>query len=127
MVQFSSIALVVVLAIVSLFQIALILGAPMGEYAFGGQYPGKLPLKLRIGSVVTLGIYAAQIGHYLAQASVLPKLLSPSLNTVTNWVFVGIFVVGLVLNSISRSEKERKMWVPVLLLSVVLSVLVAIG
>jgi hypothetical protein len=127
MVQFSSIALVVVLTIVSMFQIALMLGAPMGEYAFGGQYHGKLPLKLRIGSVFTLGIYTAQIGHYLAQASILPKLLSPSLNTGTNWVFVGIFVVGLALNSISRSEKERKMWVPVLLLSVVLSVLVAIG
>jgi hypothetical protein len=31
------------------------------------------------------------------------------------------------MNSISRSKKERQMWVPVLLLSVVLAVIVALG
>jgi phosphate starvation-inducible membrane PsiE len=122
-----SIALVAVLAIVSLFQIALILGAPMGEYAFGGQVKGKLPIKMRIGSVISLGLYFAQIGHYLAQAGVLTKFFDTQVNSVVNWVFVGIAALALLMNSISRSEKERKLWVPVALLLLVLTVLVALG
>lgn len=127
MVAASSIGLVVVLAIISLFQIALILGAPMGEYAFGGQHKGKLPVQYRISSVLTLGIYIAQAGHYLAQAGVLEKFFDSSLNSVVNWVFVGVSALALLMNSISRSEKERKMWVPVALLMLVLTLLVAIG
>ena len=118
---------IVTLALVSLFQIALIAGAPMGEYAFGGQNPGKLPAKFRIGSVFTLAIYVGIIGHLLAQLGILPKMLPVGLNSVANWAIFGLNLLGLLMNAISRSKKERNMWVPVLLLSVVLSIIVALG
>ncbi len=126
-VQISALLLVFVLACVGLFQAALILGAPMGEYAFGGRHPGKLPIGFRIGSAITLGVYLAQAGHYLAQTGVLKPLFDAGLNGVVNWAFVGLFILGLLMNSISRSQKERRLWVPVLLLCCVLSVLVAVG
>ena len=47
----------------ALFQLALVLGAPMGEYAFGGQNVGKLPLGYRIGSAVSFVIMLALAGH----------------------------------------------------------------
>ncbi len=125
--QVAALILVFVLACVGLFQVALVLGAPMGEYAFGGRHPGKLPIGFRIGSAATLGVYLAQAGHYLAQAGLLAPLLDARLNGLINWAFVGLFLLGLGMNSISRSQKERRLWVPVLLLSCLLSVLVALG
>ena len=112
---------------VALFQLGLVLGAPMGEYAFGGQHAGKLPNRYRVASVFSFLMLLAIGGHYLAQAGVMSPLLPAGLNTIANWVLVGFNVVGLIMNSISRSKKERQMWVPVLLLSVVLAVIVALG
>lgn len=116
---------IVALALVALFQIALIAGAPMGEYAFGGQNPGKLPVRFRVASVITLGVYVAIIGHMLAQLGILQRLLPAGLNTAANWALFGLNLVGLVMNSISRSKKERDMWVPVALLLSVASFFVA--
>lgn len=118
---------IVTLALVSLFQIALIAGAPLGEYAFGGQNSGKLPAKFRIGSVITLGIYAGIIGHMLAQLGIFPRMLPAELNTAANWAIFGLNLLGLLMNAISRSKKERDMWVPVALLLSVASFFVALG
>ena len=117
---------IVTLALVALFQIALIAGAPMGEYAFGGQNPGKLPVRLRIASAFMLVVYAGIIGHMLAQLGVLPRLLPTGLNTAANWVVFALNLLGLVMNAISRSKKEREMWVPVALLLSVASFFVAL-
>ena len=124
---FAAILMAVVQLLVALFQLALVLGAPMGEYAFGGQHPGKLPVQYRIGSAISFLVLLAIAGHYLAQAGVFTPLLPTGLNSVANWVLVGFNVLGLIMNGISRSKKERNMWVPVLLLSVVLSIIVALG
>jgi hypothetical protein len=118
---------ILALALVSLFQIALIAGAPLGEYAFGGQNPGKLPAKFRIGSVLTLAIYVGIIGHMLAQLGILPKMLPADLNSTANWAIFGLNLLGLLMNAISRSKKERDMWVPVALLLSVASFFVAFG
>lgn len=118
---------VVALVAVGLFQIGLALGAPMGEYAFGGQNPGRLPLPYRVASGISVLVYLGIAGHYLAQIGVFEPLLAPSLNGVVNWVLVGFNTLGLIMNSISRSAKERKMWVPVLLLMLVCSVVIALG
>ena len=118
---------VIALAAVGLFQVGLALGAPMGEYAFGGQNPGRLPLPYRVASGISVLVYLGIAGHYLAQVGVFEPLLAPSLNSVVNWVLVGFNTLGLIMNSISRSAKERKMWVPVLLLMLVCSVVIALG
>ncbi len=115
------------LAVVSLFQLALVLGAPMGEYAFGGQHSGKLPIRFRIGSLVSIGLYLGIAGHVAAQLGLVQKLLPDSLNTVANWAIVGLMLVSLVMNGISRSKKERDLWVPVALLLVASSFIVALG
>lgn len=125
--QTAALIMAIVQFLVALFQLALVLGAPMGEYAFGGQRTGKLPIQFRVASAVSFLTLLAIGGHYLAQADVLPRMLPDNLNSVANWVLVAFNVVGLVMNSISRSKKERQMWVPVLLLSVVLAVIVALG
>lgn len=116
-----------VLALVGLFQVALIAGAPLGEYAFGGQNPGKLPTRFRVASVVTLAVYLGVAGHMLAQLGVLPKLLPTQFNAVANWVIFALNLMGLVMNSITRSRKERMVWAPVALVLAAASLLVALG
>jgi hypothetical protein len=123
----AALILVAVQIIVSLFQLALVLGAPMGEYTLGGQTKGQLPIKLRLVSAISVFLNLAIAGHYLAQAGIVQTLLPPHLNQVANWGLVAFTSIGLIMNSISRSQKERKMWVPVLLLSVICAVIVAIG
>ncbi len=118
---------IVAMAAVGLFQLALILGAPMGEYAFGGQNPGKLPVKFRAMSGFTLLVYVAIIGHMLAQLGALPRLLPDDLNRAANWALFGLNLLSLLMNSISRSKKERDMWVPVALMLSVASFFVALG
>ena len=118
---------VISLVAVGLFQIGLALGAPMGEYAFGGQHPGRLPLPYRVASAISVLVYLGIAGHYLAQIGVFETLLPSNLNSVANWALFAFNTLGLFMNSISRSVKERKMWVPVLLLMTVCSLVIALG
>lgn len=108
------------------FQVALVAGAPWGEYAMGGQNKGTLPKSLRISSGASAIFMLAQSGHYLAQAGVLTPLLDATWNNVANWFWFAFTVIGLVLNIITRSRKERKLWVPVLLVSTICTLLVAL-
>ena len=117
----------IVQIVVALFQLALVLGVPMGEYAFGGQHPGKLPNRFRMASAFSFVVLFALAGHYFAQAGVFTPVLPAGPNSVVNWLQVGFFVLGLFMNSISRSKKERQMLVPVFLVSVVLAIIVALG
>ena len=110
---------------VFVFQVALVTGAPWGEYAMGGQNKGALPPRLRITSGISAVLMLAQSGHFLAQAGVFAPLLDPTWNTVTNWFWFAFTVIGLVLNGISRSKKERNLWVPVLAVSTVCTFIVA--
>lgn len=126
-VTIASLIVVVISLGVFAFQIALVAGAPWGEYTMGGQNKGTLPTQLRVGAAVSAVIMLAQAGHYLAQAGVLPQLLDPSWNTVVNWIWFGFTVAGLIMNSISRSKKERNTWVPVLLVSTICTLLVALN
>ena len=112
---------------VAVFQIALVAGAPLGEYTMGGQHPGKLPGQFRVTAAVSAIIMVAQSGHYLAQAGILNPALSPGQNAIVNWFWFGFAVLGLIVNSISRSKKERNLWVPVLLVSAICTLLVALN
>ena len=125
--EISSVILIVTMGFVALFQLALALGAPMGEYAFGGQNPGKLPAAYRAASAVSIFVYLGIAGHQLAQLGVLEKFLPTDLNAVANWAVFGLNALSLIMNSISRSAKERKLWAPVALLMSVTSLIVALG
>jgi hypothetical protein len=113
--------------VVVAFQLALAAGAPWGEYTMGGRNLGRLPKPMRVVAAVSACIMLAQAGHYLAQAGLLDRLLSPNFNGVVNWIWVAFSVLGLLMNAISRSKKERRTWVPVLLVSVCCTLLVAVA
>jgi len=95
----------------AIFQILLIAGKPLGEYAWGGQNK-VLPRKLRVASISSLFIYAGFAVLIASKAGLLPGGESAFVQ-VTMWVATGYFFLGIFVNAISRSKKERFLMTPV--------------
>ncbi len=110
----------------ALFQFAIVLGAPLGEYAYGGQNAGKLPIQYRIASVLSFLLALAITGHYLAQLGVLPMLLDANLNQIVNWGLVVFNIPAAILNNITRSHKEKRLWGGTTIANLLASVIVAL-
>lgn len=114
-----------VVLVVIAFQLALALGAPWGSYAMGGALPGRFPPRMRVAAAVQavlLGLVAAIV---LAGANVFFPMLDPELGWLL-WVPVAISVAAVVLNLITPSAGERRIWVPVSLVMLVSSLVVAL-
>ena len=123
--QIAAVVASIVLAALAVFQLALIAGAPIGRFAWGGQHT-VLPAKLRIGSVVSIVLYALFAIVLLDRARVI-DVLPDIVSTVGTWVLVGYFALGIVLNGISRSKPERNTFAPVSLVLAVLCLMVALA
>jgi hypothetical protein len=112
---------------VVLFQLALAAGAPLGVAAWGGQHPGRLPARLRVASAgsALLLVFLAWVvlaAGGVVQAAPLPEAwLRPAA-----WVAAGYFVLGSLVNLISRSRVER-IWAPVSLAIAICCAVVALG
>jgi cytochrome bd-type quinol oxidase subunit 2 len=84
-----------------------------------------LPRSLRIGSIVATLIYLLAAMIILEAANVI-DLVASDLPRVAVSVLAGFFGIGVVMNAISRSAKERRMAFVALALSV-LCAIVALG
>ena len=116
----------IVLLGLTIFQILLIAGKPLGEYAWGGQHK-VLPKHLRISSVTSVILYILFAVFLVSKAGVVQIVSPGSFLDTTLWIFTGYFILGIFVNALSRSKKERLVMVPVCIvlatvfLSVVLS------
>lgn len=111
---------------VALFQLAVVLGAPVGEYAYGGQHQGVLPTRFRATSVVSMLIMLAVAGHYMAQLGVFSPLLDEAGNAIANWGFVAFFALSALMNNISKSEKEKRVFGSITIAMLLSAILVAL-
>lgn len=116
----------IILGCLAVFQVALVAGAPIGRFAWGGQHD-VLPRKLRIGSIVSILLYALFGYTALAQAGLVPVLVNQSFTGVFMWVLTGYFTLGVVMNAISRSKPERFVMTPVALVLAILFLLLSLG
>ena len=108
------------------FQLALAAGAPWGAYAMGGAFPGRYPPALRVLAVVQGAVVAILACVVLADAGVAMTGVAVSLPWAI-WVVVLFSAVAVILNAISRSAGGRRIWVPVALVLVATSLVVALG
>ncbi|WP_400994851.1 hypothetical protein [Agromyces sp. GXQ0307] len=121
----AAILLTVILAALAVFQLALALGAPIGRFAWGGQHR-VLPAGLRIGSLVSIVIYAVIVllaFDRVGAIDIVPDVVSQ----VGMWVVFGYFVLGIPMNAISRSRAERVTMTPVVAVLALLSLIVALS
>ena len=122
--QVAAVVAALILAGLICFQLLLAAGLPFGDYAWGGAHR-ILPRSLRIGSVVATFVYVLA-AIIILEASNVTDLVASELPRVAVWVLAGLFAIGVGMNAISRSEKERRMAFVALPLSA-LCAIVALG
>ena len=108
------IGLVVLLGL-ALFQLLLILGKPLGDFAWGGQHE-VLPRKLRIASICSILLYIVFAIFLASKAGIVAIITQQPLLDIAMWVFTAYFILGIFVNLISRNRKERALMTPVALL-----------
>ena len=122
----AAILICVLLGALAVFQLALVCGAPLGRFAWGGA-DRVLPARKRIGSVVAIVLYAVFAWVFLMKAGLVQMVLPEFVVDVAAWVIAAYFALGIALNAISRSKPERYTATPVAIVLTLLSVIVAIG
>jgi hypothetical protein len=109
-----------------LFQVALALGAPWGEYAMGGKYPGRFPGAMRVSAIGQAALLAAFVVFVLSEAGLVLQSMAETLPWLI-WLVVVFSGLSLVLNAITPSAGERRIWVPVALVMLLSSLVVALS
>ena len=115
---------VLLLAGLAVFQMLLVAGAPLGRFAWGGQNV-VLPTRLRIGSAVSILLYAV-FAVLMLQAAGAFSVFPDRVASVGIWVLAGYLVVGIALNAASRSRPERLVMTPVVAVLAAVCVLLAL-
>jgi len=111
---------------VAVFQVALMLGMPWGELTQGGRFQGRLPPLAR-------GVAAASallLAGFAAVAAARAGLAFAGLHAAAGWlmwIVVAYCAIGTVLNGITPSHRERRLWLPVVAVMLVTSVVVAVS
>ena len=120
-----ALALIVLLALLAVFQLALVCGAPLGHFAWGGQHR-VLPARMRVGSLIAIVIYALIALVSLDRIGAI-QVFPNAVAVVAMWVIVAYFALGIAMNAMSKSRSERAVMVPLTIVLTVLSLLVALG
>lgn len=104
----------IILSLLAVFQAALIAGAPLGHYAWGGKHK-VLPRKFRLGSYISIFIYIFFAVLIVSKVDLLPIISRGALLDVALWIVFIYFVIGVFMNAVSRSKPERYTMTPVAL------------
>ena len=124
--EVAAIIFCVLTSVVVVFQLALAAGAPWGQVAMGGKYPGRFPRQLRIAAVVQALVLVGLGAVVLTRAG----LIFPQWLTASTWLIWGVVafsVLALALNLITPSKWERILWAPVAAGMLLCSVIVAVS
>lgn len=118
-------ATVGLLAGLAVFQVALALGAPLGEAAWGGTHGARLPAALRLASLATILLYAAVAAVVMRQAGYAVPGVSGRVARPATRVVAGLIALSGAANLLSGSAWERYLLGPVSLVLASLCMLVA--
>lgn len=124
--QPAALVFAITIGLLGVFQLALACGAPWGRLAWGGGHE-RLPTAFRIGSVISILVYALFATIVLERAGLLAVLPSPEIARVGVWIIAGYMALGIVMNAISRSLPERVVMTPVALVLSGAAGIVALG
>jgi hypothetical protein len=101
-------------------------GQPFGRLVWGGAHE-VLPPKLRIGSVISIVLYALFALVLIDRSGLASVFGGGAFGVVAAWVLFGYFILGIFMNAISRSTLERKVMVPVTVILAVCTLFIALN
>lgn len=104
------------------FQLALVLGAPFGHAAWGGDSAEPTSAQ-RVGSAVSVVIYAAAAAVVLARVGLTKRPPTQWVMKWSPWVLAALFAISALANFASQSRWENYLQGP---LAVVLAALCVI-
>lgn len=114
---------VVVTLLTILFQLALALGAPWGEWTLGGRHRGVLPGLWRLVPIVSAALLVAFAAVVTTRAQLtFPDWFEQSRSLI--WIVVAYSALGCIANAATRSAKERRLWLPVVCVMLVTSAVI---
>lgn len=117
----SAVAASLLLVAVVAFQLAVVLGAPVGRFTQGGQHEGRLPTANRVLAALSIVLLLAMAATVSGKVGRGPfASLSSGLLTTMWWITVAYLAVGLVMNLASRSKQERLVFAPLTAIVLVL-------
>jgi hypothetical protein len=92
----------------SAFQMALAVGAPLGDHVLGGRFPWTLPARLRLFSGIAALLLLGLAGVVLARAAIIgwPAGIAGVLGPAS-WVVPAFLVINTLGNLASKSRLER--------------------
>lgn len=125
MTYFAAVIYLVASVVVVGFQVALAAGAPWGELAMGGRYPGRLPPPMRVAAAIQGAILVVLAVVVLDAAGIVSLGWTGTYPWVV-WLPVVFAGLSVFVNAISPSPRERRLWVPVGLVLLVTSLIVAL-
>src|SRR5664279_6546257 len=125
MITSAAVLIWIVLGALALFQGLLVLGAPLGRFAWGGQHR-VLPVSLRISSLVSILIYALISSIVLARVGTVSLGVPTSTVGIAIWVVASYFFIAIGLNLGSKSTSERSVMPAVSAVLCVLCIVVAL-
>ena len=108
----ASLVALILLSFLAIFQITLIMGAPFGNFAWGGQYR-VLPKRLRLASIGSIIVYIILAVFVLSKSGLWTIIHNETVLNVGLWAMTIYLGLGVVLNAISRSKRERNLMTPV--------------
>lgn len=98
--------------VIILFQLGLTIGMPWGAASMGGKYPGKYPPGMRVVSLINVCITSFIAAIVLIKSEIIWLQFKSFANVATYFV-VAFSLVATILNTITPSKIERKIWAPV--------------
>ena len=114
------------IALLAIFQLALVFGAPLGRFAWGGQND-VLPTRLRRGSIFAILLYVAFSIILLSASGIITIAVLEPVGGLLCWMIVVYLSFGVVMNALSRSKPERFVMTPVAAILAVCALVVALG
>lgn len=94
------------------FQLAMAAGAPWGEWAMAGAWPGAWPPALRLAALAQGALVLAFTLIVRARTGRSPRAWDNASRWLI-WVVVAVNGVSALLNLVTPSAKERMLWAPV--------------
>lgn len=122
----AAIVFAIVIAGAVAFQVALALGAPWGRYAMGGAFPGSFPPRMRVAAAAQAVILALLGLLVLSAAGIVAPAVADAVPQLV-WLPVVVSALSLVLNAVTPSAGERRIWVPVAFVLLATSIVVALS
>ncbi|MCD7899850.1 MAG: hypothetical protein LUH22_08240 [Bacteroides sp.] len=99
------------LALLAILSLALLFGAPMGEYALGGKHK-VLKGKERFMAVFAFCIQVFGIFVLLRGSGILDAPLSGKAINICLYIYAGYLSLNVLMNLASKSQKEKLIMTP---------------